>query len=97
MKQQLECFCRSVLVEKRLLVILYYLPPYSPFLNVAEWVFGYIKPRIRRDHMATAPFMVSKIEEAIQTITAEKVQGWMSEVGRNAALAIREQPLGRTY
>lgn len=77
---------------------LFFLPTYSPYLNCAEWVFGSVKPFIKKqDILLTNQSLIELVEEGINPITAEAVSGWMREIMRNFHCALNGQPLGRMY
>ncbi|SPO26550.1 uncharacterized protein UTRI_04139 [Ustilago trichophora] len=74
-----------------------FLPPYSPFLNAAEWVFAHVKPQMRKDRFNTWEYMVMCMQAELNQITERHISGWIREVCRNAADAILGRALGLTY
>jgi transposase len=74
-----------------------YLPPYSPQLNAAEWVFGNIKTHVRRQDLDNQETLCAHINNGIRRITPEMTMGWIREVNRNFVAANRGEDLGRLY
>jgi hypothetical protein len=75
--------------------IYFRLPSYSPFLNVAEWVFGHIKShgiisKMIKHYYVTLTMMY-------KAIIAYTVQGWTREVDRSFARASCGERLGESY
>lgn len=73
------------------------LPPYSPHLNAAESVFSSIKRHVRLQDLSDRESLNGYINNGIQVITSEMMQGWIREVSRNFAKANRGEPLGQYY
>jgi transposase len=73
------------------------LPPYSPHLNAAEWVFSNIKTHVRRQDFQDQRTLTQHIEDVIGAIEADKCTGWIREVNRNFVKANRGEPLGQFY
>ena len=57
--------------------IYFHLPSYSPFLNVAEWIFGHIKSQVQRNNLQNHQTLLLHIGDDIQAIATNMVQGWI--------------------
>ncbi|KAI8819117.1 DDE superfamily endonuclease-domain-containing protein, partial [Fimicolochytrium jonesii] len=74
------------------------LPSYTPFFNCTEWVFGSVKPFICCNELRISNETLPQlIDDGLDRITTDMVEGWMREVMRYFLLALREEPLGRMY
>jgi transposase len=73
------------------------LPPYSPHLDAAEYVFGHIKDFVKQQQLRDGETLIGFIRKSIQNVTAEMAQGWLREVNRNFGRAIGGEPLGKLY
>ncbi|KAK3827670.1 MAG: DDE superfamily endonuclease-domain-containing protein [Benniella sp.] len=69
------------------------LPPYTPHLNAAEWVFSSIKGHVRKQELKNQKTLTGHINDAIKHITSEMCRGWICEVERNFLKASRGEPL----
>lgn len=73
-----------------------FLPPYSPFLNPVELLFSKIKNHVRRESFANIDELRAKIEEAIEMVTAEDLEGFYRHVDRYQGYAATGLPfIGR--
>ena len=72
-------------------------PSYSPFLSVVEWAFRHIKSHVRQNDLQIHRTILGYINDDVQAITADMVQGWIREVSRNFGRASREERLGQSY
>ena len=77
--------------------IYFYLPSYSPFLNVVEWVFGHIKNHVWRTDLQSHQALLLDIDDDIQAITTNIVQGWLREVNVNFGRVGRKEWLKNYY
>ena len=76
---------------------LHFLPPYSPFLNAAEWVFAHVKLQLHKSRLASWEHLTQHMQEELDRITADRTSGWICEVCRNFTDAMQSLPLGLTY
>ena len=74
-----------------------FLPPYSPWLNIAENVFGKVKPVVTRQELQDHNGLVNVIENTLRTVTADHCTGWIAEATRWLAVAEAGHPLGRDH
>jgi transposase len=59
-----------------------FLPPYSPQLNPIELAFSKIKAHIKVQEKHNRTQLMSLIEQAVSTVTADDAKGWYREVTR---------------
>jgi transposase len=74
-----------------------FLPPYSPFLNAAEWLFAHIKPRLSKEEYRSAASLFEAIETSAATVTSAHCTAWIREVNRNLFRAMNREVLGREH
>ncbi|SPO27759.1 uncharacterized protein UTRI_10169 [Ustilago trichophora] len=74
-----------------------FLPPYSPWLNIAENVFAKVKPVVTRQELVNHNGLVNVINATINTVTAEDCNGWIHEATCWLAVAEAGHPLGRDH
>ncbi|SPO25502.1 uncharacterized protein UTRI_10112 [Ustilago trichophora] len=74
-----------------------FLPPYSPWLNIAENVFGKIKPVVTRQELTDHGSLVNIIEHTLQTVTPADCDGWIREATRWLVVAEAGHPLGHDH
>lgn len=74
-----------------------FLPPYSPWLNIAENVFGKVKPVVTRQELLDHNGLVNVIESTLNTITTDHCTGWIAEATRWLAVAEAGHALGRDH
>ena len=67
--------------------IYFRLPSYSPFLNDAQWVFGHIKSHVWWNDLQDQWTLLGHINDNIQEIIADMVQGWRREVNQKFSRA----------
>ncbi|KAF9342523.1 hypothetical protein BGX26_007355, partial [Mortierella sp. AD094] len=75
---------------------LLFLPPYSPHLNAAEFVFSSVKTHVRQE-VVQAETLPVHVASGLARIDAAMARGWIREVGRNFQLSLAGAPLGRLY
>lgn len=75
---------------------LLFLPPYSPHLNAAEFVFSSVKTHVRQE-VVQAETLPVHVSNGLARINAATARGWIREVGRNFQLSLAGAPLGRLY
>lgn len=75
---------------------LLFLPPYSPQLDAAEWVFSCVKPYVKQQDLRHR-CLEDHVMDGVRRITSSKATGWIREVARNFCLALVGKPLGRMY
>jgi transposase len=74
--------------------VLKFLPPYSPMLNPIELLFSKWKSAIRRTgFLSDRDTLLTRIDEAAQTISASDCAGWTHEATRFYALCRNRQPI----
>ncbi|CBQ73239.1 related to transposase [Sporisorium reilianum SRZ2] len=74
-----------------------YLPPYSPFLNTAEWLFAHVKPRLSKEEYKDPESLFNAICRSANSVTGSHFIGWIREVNRNLHRAMNGEVLGREY
>ncbi|GAK64096.1 transposase [Moesziomyces antarcticus] len=74
-----------------------FLPPYSPFLNAAEWHFALIKPRLSKEEYKNTESLLNAIRASANTVTPGMVTSWIREVNRNLIRSINGEILGREH
>lgn len=74
-----------------------FLPPYSPFLNAAEWLFAYVKPRLSKEEYKNTNSLFAAIRTSAATVTPGKVMAWIREVNRNLHRSMNGEILGREH
>ena len=74
-----------------------FLPPYSPFLNAAEWHFGYVKPCLSKEQYKDTESLLNTIRASANTVTPGMVTLWIREVNRNLIRSINGEILGRKH
>jgi len=74
-----------------------HLPPYTPHLNAAEWVFSNVKAHVKKQDLKDRETLTEHINNGLHRITPDMCIGWMREVNRNFGRANRGEPLGRLY
>ena len=72
-------------------------PSYGPHLNVAQWISRHIKSHVRQNDLQKHRILLLHINDDVQAITANMIQGWISEVNRNFGKASRGEQLGESY
>jgi transposase len=75
---------------------LFFLPPYSPYLNAAESAFGSIKTHVRQE-IVQAETLEGHVTNGLARINAAMARGWIREVGRNFQLLLAGERLGHLY
>ena len=76
---------------------LIFLPPYTPHLDCAEWVFADVKPFVKKQELKSPDSLEDFIKQGIRRIGPSKSQGWLSKVNRNFLKALKGEPLGQLY
>lgn len=71
-----------------------FLPPYTPWFNVAERVFGKIKPYVSRRNLRETDDIRQVIDQQLSTITPESCVGWIHECHCWMMVAEAGHPLG---
>ncbi|CBQ70077.1 hypothetical protein sr10056 [Sporisorium reilianum SRZ2] len=74
-----------------------FLPPYSPFLDAAEWLFAHVKPRLSKEQYKDSVSLFQAIRNSPSTVTPAMAHGWIREVNRNLHQALEGKMLGREY
>ncbi|CDS01615.1 hypothetical protein [Sporisorium scitamineum] len=74
-----------------------FLPPYSPFLNAAEWFFAQIKPRLSKEEYKDTESLFRAIRSSTSSVTAAHCVAWIREVNRNLHRAMNGEILGREH
>ncbi|KAI8913760.1 DDE superfamily endonuclease-domain-containing protein [Powellomyces hirtus] len=75
---------------------LWCLPKYTPYLNCAEWVFGSVKPYVKKQDI-DKDTLQGHVMDGVVRLTREMIGGWMREVQRNFTIALRGERLGRMF
>ncbi|SPO27783.1 uncharacterized protein UTRI_04188 [Ustilago trichophora] len=71
-----------------------FLPPYSPWFNISEWVFSKIKPVVSCKELCDHNGLTNVIDSMLSTITANDCAGWLRETARWMIVAEHGHPLG---
>ncbi|CBQ71644.1 hypothetical protein sr00526 [Sporisorium reilianum SRZ2] len=74
-----------------------YLPPYSPFLNAAEWLFAHVKPHLSKEEYKDSESLFNTIHRSANSVTGSHVIGWIRKVNRNLHRAMNGEVLGQEY
>ena len=74
-----------------------FLPPYSPWLNIAENIFSKVKPVVTQQELVSQAGLTNVLEDTLATITAEDAQGWIQEATRWLSVAEEGVPLGHDH
>ncbi|SPO29057.1 uncharacterized protein UTRI_05631 [Ustilago trichophora] len=74
-----------------------YLPPYSPWFNIAEKVFAKVKPFVSRQDLQDSDDIRAWIYTSLSTITPEMARGWIHETNRWMVVAEHGHPLGNDH
>lgn len=71
------------------------LPPNSPHLNAAEYVFSNVKKTHVRQEVVQAETLLGHVARGLRRMGAAKAKGWIHEVERNFQRSLQGVPLGR--
>ncbi|GAC77671.1 hypothetical protein PANT_27c00064 [Moesziomyces antarcticus T-34] len=74
-----------------------FIPPYSPWLNPTERVFGCIRPAIGREDLKDHGTLKKVIEDPLSLITSEQAKGWIRETKKWARVASAGYPLNQDH
>ncbi|SPO20915.1 uncharacterized protein UTRI_00392 [Ustilago trichophora] len=74
-----------------------YLPPYTPWFNIAKKVFAKVKPFVGRQELHEAEDIRSWIDASLATITPEMARGWIHETNRWMVVAEAGHPLSTDH
>ena len=74
-----------------------FLPPYSPWLNIAERVFAKIKPIVSRSDLQRHQGLVNLISDTLATVMPNDCAGWLRETTRWLVVAEAGHPLGQDH
>ncbi|SPO19660.1 uncharacterized protein UTRI_10004 [Ustilago trichophora] len=74
-----------------------FLPPYSPWLNIAKNVFSKIKPIVSRQQLTEHSGLVNLISNTLSTVTGDNCRGWIREATRWLVVAEAGHPLGHDH
>ena len=58
---------------------IYFLPPYTPWFNIAEQVFAKVKPIVSREDLRIHTTLEAVTYHTLSTLTAENCERWLSE------------------
>ncbi|SJX63641.1 related to transposase [Sporisorium reilianum f. sp. reilianum] len=70
-----------------------FLPPYSPWFNIAEKVFAKVKPFVSRQDLHEGDDIRSWIDTSLSTITPAHCRGWLHETNHWMMVAEAGHPL----
>lgn len=71
-----------------------YVPKYTPWFNLCEWVFGKVKPYIGRQQLKNNTQTCGYVLEGINRVTRQNCQQWLNEVLHWMSVASQGRSLG---